>query len=144
MARVLAIITLLIFIALSGLVDFFFYFLFMERSKKTREVHQTAITTHSLAVDGVDLVYELKTATVMCKDTEEILRESFQQERRIGSKSIKLIMDDDGSKFEDSELSDEEKKQFNSDWKKLWRPSVDSQEFVKKMLKHLTFSQIPF
>ena len=136
MARVLAIITLLIFIALSGLVDFF-YFLFMERSlkTKTREVHQTAVTTHSLAADGVDLVYELKTSTVMCKDTEEILRESFQQERRIGSKSIKLIMDDDGSKFEDSELSDEEKKQFNSDWKKLWRPSVDSQEFVKKMLK---------
>ena len=80
-------------------------------------------------------MYELKTSTVMCKDTEEILRESFQQERRIGNKSIKLIMEDDGSKFEDTELSDEEKKQFNSDWKKLWRPSVDSQEFVKKMLK---------
>ena len=80
-------------------------------------------------------MYELKTSIVMCKDTEEILRESFQQERRIGSKSIKLIMDDDGSKFEDSELSDEEEKRFNSDWKKLWRPSVDSQEFVKKMLK---------
>ena len=99
----------------------------------TKEVHLTIITTHKLVVDGQDLVEEKKTTTVTSTDTGKLLSESRHHERRIGRKSIEMIVVD-GSKKEETELSDEDKKHFESDWKKLWRPSMDSDE-IEKMLE---------
>ena len=99
----------------------------------TKSVHLTVTTTHNLVVDGEVLVEQKKTTTVTSEDTGKLLSEIRHHERRIGSKSIKMIMED-GSKKEETELSDEEKKQFDSDWKKLWRPSMDSDE-IEKMLE---------
>ena len=102
----------------------------------TKEVHLTVITTHNLVVDGEHLVEEKKTTSVTSKDTGKVLSEIRQHERRIGSQSIMMMITEDGRKKEETELSDEEKKQFNSDWQKLWKPAVGHAE-IEKMLEKM-------
>ena len=75
------------------------------------------------------------TTTVTSKDTGKLLSESRYHERRIGSQSIKMI-EEDGSKKEETELSVDEKEEFNSDWQKLWRPTMGHAE-IEKMLEEM-------
>ena len=67
------------------------------------------------------------------KGSGKLLCEIISHERRIGNKAV-IMIKEDGTKKEETVLTDEEKTQFDSDWKKLWRPSMDSDE-IEKMLE---------
>ena len=102
-------------------------------SGTTKEVHLTITTNHKLVVNGVELVEEKVTTTVTAKDSGKLLEEKSHHERKIGSRSIKKIMED-GIEREETEMSDEDKELFDAQWKKYWRPTLDSEE-AKKMLE---------
>ena len=102
-------------------------------SDLTKEVHSTTVSTHKLIVDGVELVEEKKTTTITSQGSGKLLCEIISHERRIGNKSV-IMIKEDGTKKEETELTDEEKNQFDSDWKKLWKPTLNHQD-VEKMLQ---------
>lgn len=99
----------------------------------TKEVHLIITTNHQLVVNGVELVEEKSTTTVTSKNSGKLLEEKRLHVRRIGSRLIRKIVEGSSEK-EETEMSNEEKDQFNSQWKKYWRPTLDCEE-AKKMLE---------
>jgi len=98
----------------------------------TKEVHSTILSIHTLVVDGVEFVEEKKTTTVTSKDSGTKLGEIISHKRQIGDKSVTLTQEN-GEKKEETDLTDEERKEFDSDWNQKWRPTLKYEE-VEKML----------
>ena len=99
----------------------------------TTEVHSTTVTTHKLLYYSVELV-ELKTmTTITSEDTGKLQGEICTRERKVGGKWIQST-EEDGHKKEHSNMTDEEKKQFEIDWDEYWKPSMKIDD-VKKTLE---------
>lgn len=97
----------------------------------TKEVHSSIISVHTLVVGGVEFVEEKKTTTVTSKDSGKKLGEIITHKRSIGDKSV-TVTQEDGQKKEQTDLTDEDRKEFDSEWNHKWKPTLKYEE-VEKM-----------
>jgi hypothetical protein len=102
-------------------------------SNNTRDnVHSTITIQHSMTVNGKELMEEKKTTTITASGSKKKLEEVKSHLRKIGNKSITTILEN-GNKKEETEMSAEEKEQFNHEWQKYWQPSK-IEEATKKTI----------
>ena len=86
-------------------------------SNNTRDnVHSTITIQHSMTVNGKELMEE-KCTTITASGSKKKLEEVKSHLRKIGNKSITTILEN-GNKKEETEMSAEEKEQFNLEWRK--------------------------
>lgn len=102
-------------------------------SKSYQEVNMALATRHTLTVDGENYTEEIKTTTISQSDSDKVSKIELQI-RSIGSKSVTLVKADSCNEDEiETDLSEEELKDFNAKWNKNWRPTMTKDELLKVM-----------
>jgi hypothetical protein len=101
-------------------------------SSRTEEVITVVTTTHKLIKDDVTFTEEKK-ETIITTPSGSKLKEIHVHTRRIGDKAF-VVETEDGNKSEETEMSDDDLKEFHKQWKREWTPSL-TQDMISKAIK---------
>jgi len=96
----------------------------------TTEVYSTVTLKHHMIVNGKKLMEEKKITTIKDFESDKKLREVISHLRKIGEKSITTTIEN-GTRKEETDMTAEEKEQFNQEWEKYWQPAMTEEEIQK-------------
>ena len=120
---------------LSWKVGFGSFFLQFSKAMlgKTFLVYSTSVVTHNLVVGDLELVEEQKKTIITSEDTGKLQGKIFSLKRKIGNRWI-VRREEEGHEKEDSNMTQQEKNQFEVDWEETWKPAMKVDE-VEKILE---------
>ena len=96
------------------------------------EFHKTLTTTHTLEIGGLTLIEEIEETTVTSQDSKKPTSKVVIHKRQIGDK-ILIMKEVDGKKEELTDLDPKERKDFDQQWKKHWKPNMSQKEIVNSL-----------
>jgi hypothetical protein len=100
--------------------------------KTVREFHKTMITTHTMEVGDVRMTEVVEETTVTPQDSKKPTTKIVVHKRQIGDKAL-IVKEVNGKKEDLSDLDPEERKDFNQQWKKQWKPTMTRAEIVSSL-----------
>ena len=101
-------------------------------SKPVNESHKTLITTHTLEIGGIRLIEVIEETTVTPQDSKKPTAKIVVHKRQIGDKAL-VMKEVNGKREELSDLDPKERKDFDQQWKKHWKPKMSQKEIVSAL-----------
>jgi hypothetical protein len=101
-------------------------------SKPVKEFHKTLIITHTLEVGDLTMVEVIEETTVTPQDSKKPTTKIVVHKRQIGNKSL-IMKQVNGKKEELSDLDPKERKEFDQQWKKHWKPTMTQEKIIRSL-----------